>query len=174
MSNSSQTFVHTPLENPASIRLFRLLPGENGTSLKCEFVEHGDPSVTPYEALSYAWGNAVFPNIIEVYESSDGDETNRSIPITKNLFDALQRLRSDVPRTLWVDALCINQDDLGEKGHQVANMGQIYRNARRVIVWLGEDQTYPRTRALLEQDAKNRWPLTVPEIDLGELVTIPW
>ena len=41
--------------------------------------------------------------------------------------------------TPWVDAICINQVDKQEKGRQVAHMGQIYRAATRVIVWLGLD-----------------------------------
>ncbi|KAF1930402.1 uncharacterized protein M421DRAFT_90947 [Didymella exigua CBS 183.55] len=61
-----------------------------------------------------------------------------------------------------------------EKGHQVERMGQTYRDADQVIIWLGEGDAYPRTRALFMQDGKNRWPLTLPEVDLGELVSIPW
>lgn len=40
---------------------------------------------------------------------------------------------------LWADAICINQDDVQEKGHQVNMMGKIYTKAIGVIVWLGQD-----------------------------------
>ncbi|KAF7870193.1 uncharacterized protein EAF02_009383 [Botrytis sinoallii] len=43
-------------------------------------------------------------------------------------------------RTLfWIDAICINQDDLDERSQQVLLMGSIYKNASRVTVWLGEE-----------------------------------
>lgn len=174
MSRSTQTYVHPPLKNKSSIRLVKLLPGESETPLRCEVFEVDDTSKTQYEALSYAWADDAVPEDIEIRGMIGEGEINRTIPITKSLFEALRRLRSDGPRTLWVDALCINQDDLEEKGRQVAHMGHIYRNASCVVVWLGEDRRYPRTAALLEQDGKNRWPLTVPENDLGELVTVPW
>lgn len=47
--------------------------------------------------------------------------------------------RTDGPRILWIDALCINQQDDVEKGVQVTMTGDIYRNATRVVVWLGPE-----------------------------------
>jgi hypothetical protein len=41
-------------------------------------------------------------------------------------------------RILWIDAICINQDNLSERSEEVAKMGEIYRNAQRVVIWLGE------------------------------------
>ena len=43
------------------------------------------------------------------------------------------------PRTVWVDALCINQKNIQERNHQVPQIGQIYRNCLRVVVFLGSD-----------------------------------
>ena len=42
-------------------------------------------------------------------------------------------------RTLWIDALCINQDDLVERSAQVSIMGSIYSNTSKVLIWLGEE-----------------------------------
>lgn len=39
---------------------------------------------------------------------------------------------------LWIDAVCIDQTDHREKSRQVAQMGDIYRDAERVLVWLGK------------------------------------
>ncbi|KAK1758962.1 ankyrin repeat-containing domain protein [Echria macrotheca] len=62
----------------------------------------------------------------------------KRLPVTPNLYMALRYLRrSDQARVLWVDAVCINQDDVTERGHQVQQMGGIYRHAERVLVWLG-------------------------------------
>ncbi|KAJ3481831.1 hypothetical protein NLG97_g7721 [Lecanicillium saksenae] len=43
-------------------------------------------------------------------------------------------------RRLWADQVCINQDDIEERGQQVDLMNNVYRSARRVLVWLGHDK----------------------------------
>jgi len=58
----------------------------------------------------------------------------------QNLWNALNCLRLKAKKSLWVDALCINQKDVHERNHQVSFMGTIYENASVVLVWLG----YPR------------------------------
>ena len=63
----------------------------------------------------------------------------RSFRVGQNLHSALQHLRhEDKPRTLWVDAVCIDQDNLYERGRQVAVMDQIYAGASSVLAWQGE------------------------------------
>ncbi|UPX12207.1 uncharacterized protein EKO05_0002770 [Ascochyta rabiei] len=172
--SNAERYKHSPLQGHSSIRMLTLWPGDFGTPLRGQISELQQPLNVPYEALSYTWGDFASTETIQICESADFEHIHQVVPITRNLYGALQRLRTDVPRRLWIDAICIDQDNLEEKGHQVARMDQLYREAGSVIVWLGEDQSYPRTRALLMQDSKNRWPLTLPEVDLGELVTIPW
>ncbi|KAJ0116171.1 nkyrin and het domain protein [Diaporthe amygdali] len=88
-----------------------------------------------YEALSYTWGSEENREIIRV-DSADG----QAISVTSNLAVALKYLRhTDKPRTMWIDAICINQADVVEKGPQVKMMGEIYRHAARVAVWLGPE-----------------------------------
>lgn len=175
MEPEVKLYKHALLHGHSSIRLMTLLPGVRGTPLKCHITEHQDHSDTPYDALSYTWGESLPSEGIAVCQSANTEHADGYISITPNLFEALLRLRSDdTPRTLWIDALCINQDDLQEKAQQVAHMGRVYSGASQVVVWLGEDEAFPRTRALLTQDGRNRWPLTLPEVDLGELVSIPW
>ena len=41
-------------------------------------------------------------------------------------------------RTLWIDAICINQADIEERGYQVQLMGNIYRECKRALIWLGD------------------------------------
>jgi hypothetical protein len=63
----------------------------------------------------------------------------QSISVRQNLWFALDALRDQVnPRTLWTNALCINQDDVQGRNRQVAMMGRIYQEATKVLVWLGE------------------------------------
>ena len=86
-----------------------------------------------YEALSYAWGEADF-----AYEVSVGSSS--SLAVSTNLHEALQRLRrADAKRTMWIDAICINQIDVAERSSQVGKMREIYRGAEQVVVWVGEE-----------------------------------
>ena len=128
-----ETFKYDPidLERPA-FRLLRLLKGD-GRDLVCElfqaFLDQRD-SVVSYEALSYTWGSTEICDRINV--------NGRWLRITQNLYRALQDLRlRDQDRVLWVDAICIDQGHTKERGHQVQQMGEIYKNAEQVIVWLG-------------------------------------
>lgn len=62
--------------------------------------------------------------------------------IWPNLWIALKSLRRvDDDIVLWIDAICINQIDVLEKNHQVARMGEIYKNATLVHVWLGPEDS---------------------------------
>jgi hypothetical protein len=87
--------------------------------------------IETYEALSYAWGPL---------------DTHREIwlnwmpfRVTENLYRALRSLRSKKrDRILWVDALAINQLDIKERNHQVERMTNIYHDAKRVLMWIGE------------------------------------
>lgn len=86
----------------------------------------------PYKALSYVWGHPMFSTVVH---TPDG-----FIPTTHNLADALYHLRHPCKdRNLWIDALCINQEDKLEGGHQVQGMAQVYARAEGVLVWLGPD-----------------------------------
>jgi hypothetical protein len=91
-----------------------------------------DRSLTPYSALSYVWGERINPRIISI--------NGATVFVTPNLFAALKRFRHATQTVeLWVDALCINQDDIQERNAQVGFMGEIYKNAHEVLMWLGEE-----------------------------------
>jgi hypothetical protein len=61
------------------------------------------------------------------------------IPITRNLDAALRVLQEEkMHRMLWVDAICIDQENISEKSHQVPLMKDIFELADQVIIWLGE------------------------------------
>lgn len=88
-----------------------------------------------FNALSYTWGNPDEKTNIVVNETV--------VSVTTNLESALRHLRDYHINTicgfpLWVDAICINQDDTEERNSQVDMMGEIYRSAARVLPWLGE------------------------------------
>jgi len=112
------------------IRIIRLLPSPClSAPLECEIVNHtlGFPSSFAYEAVSYVWGDPY----ITVPLTLNG----RAHSVTTNLGPALRYLRlENEKRVLWVDALCINQSNFGEKNGQVAIMREIYLKAEKVLV----------------------------------------
>ena len=125
----SQLIRYKPLSHPNSIRLIILEPGLQSQRISCHFLE-SSLSSQPYEALSYEWGDDVPADMIFL--------DNIEIKIRRNLHEALQHLRwEDKHKEIWIDALCINQDDDEEKGRQVQIMDRIYKEAERVVVWLG-------------------------------------
>lgn len=101
-----------------------------------------------FEAISYCWESEDRNSIVLV----DGKRCR----VTSNLEALLHQLR-DLPEALtgmsfWIDGLCINQDDISEKNHQVSLMKRIYSEALSTIVWLGPgDSTSDRAMDMLSQ-----------------------
>ena len=62
------------------------------------------------------------------------------LSIGRNLYEGLQKVLPEV-QYLWVDAICINQNDTAERAIQVPLMGSIYADANSVLVWLGLDES---------------------------------
>lgn len=89
-----------------------------------------------YLALSYAWGNLT--------EKRDIIVNGYLIAVGANLEAALRVLRDKRPiragYKIWIDALCINQQDIEERGREVKRMRQIYKQAHDVVVWLGNEE----------------------------------
>ncbi|KAK0710171.1 heterokaryon incompatibility, partial [Lasiosphaeria miniovina] len=58
--------------------------------------------------------------------------------INSNLHAALTELRrEDEERIVWIDVICINQEDVVEKSIHVPLMHHVYQRASRVVIWLG-------------------------------------
>lgn len=130
-------FSYEPLEK-GQIRVLRLQPGTSHepivTSLLHLQLRSGEDYVlSDYETLSYTWGSPTPQYTITCNEMP--------LSVGANLLAALYRLRlPDRERLLWIDAICINQGDIPEKNDQVRSMIDVYRQARRGIVWLGDVQ----------------------------------
>ncbi|KAF1980523.1 HET-domain-containing protein [Bimuria novae-zelandiae CBS 107.79] len=120
------------------IRILKLHPGNpQNPDVECELIETGTDGTEPvkYEALSWCWGKEKMDNYINLHK---GDKVFTK-HIQPNLFKALKALRyRNKYRHLWVDAVCINQDNIEEKNHQVEMMFEIYGNADNVCIWLGD------------------------------------
>ena len=168
----------------------------------------------PYDALSYCWGTSepteeisirVPPGKLRdvVDKIMKRNQRARATPqkqqmykelrtpwqkrfyVTKNLQTALRYLREeDQSITLWVDAICINQDDDREKGQQVARIAEIFNKASWISIWLGE--AYPGSEGVLDfvsnildlraLERSVSDPKASPQVwyQLSELLNRPW
>jgi ankyrin repeat protein len=140
-----------------SFRLVQLSKGEDGP-IQCELFHaslHDEENIIEYEALSYTWGGADKPYEVEI--------NGRKMPVTENLYLALQHLRyQHQDRIVWIDAICIDQDNDKERGHQVRQMASIYKTAERVVIWLGRatfdtDLVMRYMQQLERETACNNW-----------------
>jgi hypothetical protein len=123
-------FMYKELIPPLSFRLLKVFPSEFSSPLSCSLFECPLDDEVQYEALSYVWGDPRDRESI----TCDGKE----ILVTRNCLDAIRYLRlPSHTRTLWIDAICINQNSVSERNHQVKLMGKVYHYASKVLVWLG-------------------------------------
>jgi hypothetical protein len=136
---------YSPLKGD-EIRLVVLQSGVPGSPLACILATIHAQENREYDVVSCMWGPDDPSNPVSILTSSykSGrppsftDFNHSKIYIRNNLHCALQQLRHpDKDVTLWVDALCINQEDRDEKALQVSMMMEIYTRAANVIVWLG-------------------------------------
>ncbi|KAK1010737.1 hypothetical protein B0A54_01176 [Friedmanniomyces endolithicus] len=115
------------------IRLAQILPGSGNKGIAIKLIDSHvtGRDRTTYDALSYTWGDGARTKFIIC--------NGRRLAVTSTLLEALQRFR-DRSRvvTLWSDQICICQERVKERNNQVQMMGEIYRSARKVVVWLGE------------------------------------
>lgn len=93
-----------------------------------------------YEALSYSWG----PTFTDGSHLSDITLCDgQPLKVTATLNQCLKRYRATrhgrrACKLLWVDAICINQNNMSEKNAHVQDMDRTYHNARTTVIWLGE------------------------------------
>jgi hypothetical protein len=130
------------------IRLLQTTAAIDGTSINCQTRVFDLSEAPAFTALSYCWGASTPNHAIDL--------NGFTVTIRANLYDFLLRWANDSHNDelehasgyLWVDQLCIDQRNHGERSYQVAFMGEIYSTADRTIVWLGKEDIY-----LAEDDA---------------------
>jgi hypothetical protein len=160
--SSGLNYTYKPLnyELGQEIRLLVLKPGAYPEELECEIVHANLLDDPTYEAISYTWAD------------KNGDDTPSCriicaggqcpIQITPNCAAALRRVRHrTTARTIWIDSVCIDQSNTGERNHQVRQMGSIYASAVQVLVYLGEHSEASRavfeylTKAIVIRNGKS-------------------
>ncbi|KAH6678194.1 heterokaryon incompatibility protein-domain-containing protein, partial [Halenospora varia] len=139
-------YTYQPLTTPRSFRLLRFRDFLH--SELCELETFEIENCPPFSTLSYTWGAPLNTEKSEEHYKNDKtkiliintERGQQQLPLLKNLYEGLCQLtQSERPKWLWVDAICINQDDEHERASQVTFMGAVYSNCQQVIVWLGQD-----------------------------------
>lgn len=128
---TTEKYIYLPLEH-RHIRILRAYR-DDASGLRCEFRHVSlDDLTVPYSALSYTWGD---PAEVSRIWCDDG----RFLNLTASAADILTHdfVLENKGTYFWIDLLCINQQDLQEKAHQVRLMGEIFASAGQVITWLG-------------------------------------
>ena len=123
--------------DPASkgtFRVLRILRGDPGQEVFCQLETVPSPETVPFEAISYVWGAPPHPR-------ADINIDYQTLAITKTAYDIITRRRSSYrDRLIWIDQVCINQEDILERQHQVQIMKDIYKGASGVVAYLGPAQ----------------------------------
>ncbi|ORY70513.1 heterokaryon incompatibility protein, partial [Pseudomassariella vexata] len=162
-------YTYSPLP-PGCIRVLELHPwASTNAALRCRvIVQQIDEA--PYEALSYVWGDKTPYADVHCHDGGIDDEKGENdgvASIGANLAKALMAFRlPDESRRLWVDAVCINQEDLSERQSQVRLMGQVFRDASHVLCWLGgfEDPELGQKKAGVAIDFLRRFNAAPREV----------
>lgn len=121
------------------IRLLTVQPATNITDeLDVSWsISNLDDRETKFSALSYCWGAPL--DTVEMMVSSDLEPEKRAFDINPTVDLALRRLRrSDQVLHIWIDSICINQENHEERSRQVGLMRDIFSRAEKVHIWLGE------------------------------------
>ncbi|KAK9424819.1 putative Heterokaryon incompatibility domain-containing protein [Seiridium unicorne] len=131
------------------IWLLEILPGLGSAALQAHVLHTSLQDPPPYETISYCWGDASVRGTV-VLDGFDFD-------VPASCLTVLRCMRKfDKSRRVWIDAICIDQSNIDERGSQVALMSQIYRSAQVNLVYLGEEDGLTRrgfacVRALLQE-----------------------
>ena len=151
-SNPINKYQYADLSSPQSIRLLEIISHTKGSGefeCKIHTTDLENPDHPSYWALSYTWGLYDIPD--DTFERPNSPAIvvdGQRLAIGVNLFDFLEQstlLPGDPDCKLgWIDAICINQENLAERSVQVAFMRDIYERAHGVVVWLGRHDTHSR------------------------------
>ncbi len=145
MGTNQENFEYETLNHTIpEIRVVHLLPGVPSEDVRCLLQHITHPPHTAYTALSYVWGDSNITRPISLLHHSKYDTKSDAIndfhqfQVTTNLERALRHLRRETNTViLWIDAICIDQNNLRERESEVKRMGSIYATASSVAVWLG-------------------------------------
>jgi Heterokaryon incompatibility protein (HET) len=184
------SFIHCPFTEPGKeLRLLTLLPTDTTSSSEKVVlnVTHVQKSQNvEYTAVSYQWGDPT--------ETKDILINGEQYSVTTNLYALLIRLQQYETQIgsqriyFWIDAICIDQQNLLEKSVEVSRMGEIYGSAQVVLAWIGpatdtsdiaiSNLQRVGQRAIdegyLEIADYEQWAVDLLRLDYDESGTKPW
>lgn len=144
------------------IRLLVLNPGSY--ELKGSLIHASLDAKPCFEAVSYVWGQPPFHHSILI--------DKYIFQIGPNLETVLRKLRDlKVSKTLWIDAICINQSDEEERRQQILEMQNIFTSAVQVRAWLGEDPKHGELAISLLEDLQEE---DIAKFSLNNFKTKKW
>ena len=128
-----ESYRYEPLEGDGvPIRLLQIHPGAKDDDIHCSLAIYDLYGTTPYAAASYTWGGPKEVDTIWL----DG----KPVEVRKNCRLLLRQFRLHNSHShYWIDALCINQQDMDERSQQVELMWWIYATADCVFISLSEE-----------------------------------
>ena len=132
----------------SEIRLLHILPASTDSDIRCELILCDLDQIPSYTALSYTWGSSTG----DCFVSLSGQKSF----IGKNLWRFLHQYRDlgqNASQLLWIDALCINQNNNSDRTQQVELMPRIYAMAACVLAWLGP--SYGDSGSAMQELAKS-------------------
>lgn len=134
----NETFSYGSALQGSQIRVLVIQPAAHeADAISCTLEITALDKPCQYDALSYSWSDRE-DGVVEFCRSilCNGYE----LLVTKGAHDAIRHFRlKDAVRGLWIDAICINQSNVGERTQQVAMMAKVYAGAESVLIWVGED-----------------------------------
>lgn len=153
---------HYPLDAARrEIRLLTILPALTSKArIKCSLQVASLDAFPRYEAISYVWG--------DIREKQDILLDGRTIRVPTNVRRILQRLRHRMQRrVIWIDYVCIHQDNVAEKNTQVPLMSAIYANATSVIAIISLDNLSDKATDAI------KW-LKIPDMENRKWEDVCW
>jgi hypothetical protein len=161
-----QALRYEPLEGP-NIRLITIDPAMQDGRLKLTIEQTPLTDKLDFHVLSYVWGDPtnqktiivndqrldITQNLYDFLETTREHEKDflahhehpnyRKLYTTETAQTAVKSSEgrvtglATIPVLFWIDAICINQNDMNERNEQVPRMGDIYSMASRVWIWIG-------------------------------------
>lgn len=143
-------YQYPPFSTPTAIRLLAVSGTESEPNYTLEEVDLD--SSPKFECLSYTWQDDSLQGSNERSYLLDM-ATGGLLNITANLANILRNIHGLLTCDgssgwIWIDQICVNQEDLEERSHQVSLMQKIYGQAERTLIWVGEADE--RSPALLD------------------------
>jgi hypothetical protein len=169
LSSISDGYAYSSLDAPLEIRLFSFHESSRKGSLEdlLKWILCGKKTCNPvvgrldpirlddschpsYIALSYTWESPFLPKLAPLVKTRSSLERRvvcggKNVCAGENMYDVLAIMKGiSLPHPIWIDALCIDQNNKDEASKQVRIMGDIYSTAREVIAWLGPHDSSSR------------------------------